>query len=192
MRPYGGEPTPDKPAQSLIPAGGRTRDRPLRRGGSLLPTDLALAVPGGLHPGPNSGFEGSAAAGIGRLRAADYNYCQPLWRGYRPSDATWKQRLGLITLTPWWVMRPEGLRLQGRATEVWRVACDFSHVPRNRNDIVVFRRFFFFFPSYTWQPWCASLAARKCSRPQLFFPESILLGKLHKSPRSHTTQVRFR
>jgi hypothetical protein len=31
-----------------------------------------------------------------------------------------------------------------------------------RNDLVVFQTIFFF-PSYTWQPWCASLAARKCS-----------------------------
>ena len=59
----------------------------------------------------------------------------------------------------------------------------FSH----RNDIVVFRPIFFFFPSYTWQGRCGALAACKCSSPRVFFAGSDLLGKLHKSPRSHTT-----
>ena len=64
----------------------------------------------------------------------------------------------------------------------------FSH----RNDIVVFRPIFFFFPSYTWQGRCGALPACKCSRPRVFFAGSDLLGKLHKSPRSHTTLPRVR
>jgi hypothetical protein len=136
--------------------------------------------------GPPSGAQLRCARGqrpVGfRQHAAGYQLLPAALTEYRPSDATWKQRLGLITQTPRRVMR----------REAWWVGTDFSYLPPNRNDIVVFRRFFFSFPSYTWQPWCAALAAHKCLHPHLFFARLISLGKLHKSPRSHTAQVRFR
>lgn len=59
-------------------------------------------------------------------------------------------------------------------------------------DMVVFEFLFFFFPSYTWQGRCAALAARKCSDPLKYFAGPNLGDGLHKSPRSHTSLLRFR
>lgn len=94
--PYGGEPT--REARAILNTGpGQSPGPPALRRRSLRPTGRAHPAPGG----------GGARPGALRRRRATKS-CQPLWRGYRPSDATWKQRLGLITLVDVRHVRGEG------------------------------------------------------------------------------------
>lgn len=114
---------------------------------------------------------------FGRTRRTT-NYCQPLWRGYRPSDATWKQRLGLITLTPRWVMRLEGLCLLGGRTEAQEVTTEFSYVAPGRNDIVVFGPFFFFLPLIYLATMVCRLGCLQMFAPPTFFCQVIFVRQI--------------
>lgn len=95
--PFGSEPT--RLTRAILNTGRWANQRPHRSTAAAYPRP---ASPSPAPWVPPSGAqlrvrcEGSKVGRAGAPRRATLN-CQPLWR-LRPSDATWKQRLGLITL----------------------------------------------------------------------------------------------
>ena len=142
--PYGGEPT--RETRAILNTGPGDTGTARSEATEVAPNQPGPPPPAATIRGHDRG-RGARPGALRRRRAT--KVCQPLWRGYRPSDATWKQRLGLITLVD--IRHVRGGGAPWKRSKVFEI------------DLVVFRLFFLSFPSYTWQPWCAALAARKCS-----------------------------
>lgn len=182
---------------AILNTGHWANQRPHRSDAAASSPGLPVESTGGRHPGPGSVCAMDRKSGSEARRGGLPLICQPLWR-LRPSDAAWKQRLGLVTL---FCCRHGAGRVSTGAPVVAGCAPTSRGCPAAtletfqsliRNDIVVFRPFCLSFPSYTWQGTRGARAARKCWGPQLFFARASFGDGLHKSPRFHTSLPRLR
>ena len=177
---------------------------PLQCGGppALPPPRLQ---PGGRRPGPVCRCAGGVKRSGGRARrgGATLSKCQPLWR-FRPSDAAWKQRLGLITLVLSLLLRP------GVAGRSWVSAPGSGGWARQlslatplqtpgtfkslvEGTPVAFGSIFFFLSPHI--PGKVAVARRRRENvraPNCFLPDRSSRRGLHKPPRSHASLPRFR
>jgi len=157
--------------------------------------NLALSSPGGHHPGPVSGcVKGSQVGVIRASRRATLLYMPAALTGYCPSDAAWKQRLGLNTLSRREGHMPE-LRQRGPKTSKLDGQTARNNHSREKvvgNDLVVFELFFFSSPHIPGKVGVPPWLPANVEAPSKVFAVPNFGGEIHKSPRSHMSLLRFR